>query len=658
MSVPRVSVIIPAYNASASIASAIESVIRGTYDDFELVVCDDASKDATRAVVEAQEDARVVLIRSPANSGPAAARNLALSHADGELVAFLDADDRWLPSFLAEQVSLFDRERQLPPPVGIVACDAWLVDATGRRVGRHSNVVGRAQGVDLTRLLLGNVIYVSALCPRSVVEQAGGFSPDCFGSEDHDLWLRILELGHRVAVNPEPLALYALGIHGISSAAATMARTDQATYRRALARSRLTPRQQLIARQKLKVATAAAAIGALHEENTPRAMLTAVRDVPPGILARTRLRALRARDRHRPRRAMGSEQFGGRPLWILDDGGAVFGGGQRFALGLASASARPVTIACPAGSPMDEAARTAHVPTVHVPFPPPSLGQIAAVLRAARRLRDVVPGDALIVSGAIRATLVARLAHLPNPVVVLMHERDSASRMSVRLALRNAPAVVVVGQAAAHAYRKALPTANVTAVNNFLSSPTLSRFLNARRPRTQHKSVRPVLAVLARLIPEKGIAELIDQLAEIPDSWDRLIIAGAHQDPAYVLAIESQIKASSVTDRIALRGAVDDVTTILQTADALLVPSTGKEGQPTVILEGLAAGATVIVRAPIGEADFQGLPVVSYRDTEELAHALASVPLPEISEDVLRHRFGASQVLQAIDQAGARQRRD
>jgi teichuronic acid biosynthesis glycosyltransferase TuaG len=251
--VPRASVIVPAYNSSATIVQALDSVVAGSYEDFEIVVCDDASSDTTVELLESYGDPRVRLVRSPVNGGPAVARNHALDHASGELVAFLDADDRWLPAFLREQVALHDREA----PVGIVACDAWLVDQAGARIGRHSEVVGSAAGAGVTEMLLANRVFISTLCPRAVVDEAGGFSDECFGSEDHDLWLRILENGHRLAYNPEPLALYAAAVVGISSSAAQMGRTEQATYRRALQRGRLTPAQRRIARAKLALAESA-----------------------------------------------------------------------------------------------------------------------------------------------------------------------------------------------------------------------------------------------------------------------------------------------------------------------------------------------------------------------------------------------------------------
>ena len=89
---PRVSVIIPAFNAEAHLAQALDSVVAQTRGDWEVVVGDDCSADRTREIA-ASFGARVKLASNPRNEGPAAARNLAISHSSGELLAFLDSDD-------------------------------------------------------------------------------------------------------------------------------------------------------------------------------------------------------------------------------------------------------------------------------------------------------------------------------------------------------------------------------------------------------------------------------------------------------------------------------------------------------------------------------------------------------------------------------------
>ena len=121
--------------------------------------------------------------------------------------------------------------------------------------------------VTLSALLEFNPIFVGAMVPRVVVDEVGGFSTECFGTEDHDLWIRIVERGYRVVTNPTPLAVYRLGAHdSVSSSLLGMARTTQATYRRALERGNLTPEQERVARSKLRFNRAVEMVAAARNE--------------------------------------------------------------------------------------------------------------------------------------------------------------------------------------------------------------------------------------------------------------------------------------------------------------------------------------------------------------------------------------------------------
>lgn len=335
-----------------------------------------------------------------------------------------------------------------------------------------------------------------------------------------------------------------------------------------------------------------------------------------------------------------------RPLWMLDDGGLVLGGGQLFALRLARTAGRPVMLACPAGSPLAVAADAAGLPWTDVPFPAPAPVQALALRRAARRLGAVVPREAVVLSGAVRASLVAGLARLRTdlPVVHLLHERDSAARAAVRLALRRSR-VLAVGAVAAQTYRDALPGARVVQVNNFLAPDELAPLAAVRRGRNGGG----VVGVLARLIPEKGVAELVDELAAQPEAWTQLRVAGARQDEGYARDVEARILRSGLADRVTLLGALHDVPAFLGGLDALAVPSTGREAQPTTILEAVAAAVPVVCRRPIMSPDFLGLPVDPYDTPAELAAALAAPGAPATLLEIER-RFGVAQVLAALDE--------
>jgi glycosyltransferase involved in cell wall biosynthesis len=245
-------VIIPAHNAERHIGEALRSVEQQSYGDWEAVVADDASTDRTADIV-ASFAPRVRLIRSERNLGPADARNLAISHAGGELLAFLDADDQWLPEYLAELVRLYDEGRAQTANVGIVACDAYLLEGDERSARTFAERFGSHDDATLTNLLKANSILVCSVAPRAVVGEVGGFSNECFGTEDYDLWLRIVEHGYRAVKTRQPLVIVRLARAGsVSFRLGGMAQSFQATYRRALERDRLTPAQRRLARRQLR----------------------------------------------------------------------------------------------------------------------------------------------------------------------------------------------------------------------------------------------------------------------------------------------------------------------------------------------------------------------------------------------------------------------
>lgn len=272
-SAPRVSVIIPMYNAVGTIEATLRSVAEQTFGDWEVVAVDDASTDDT-ARLAASLDPRIRVVRVERNAGPAAARNLALRHARGELVALLDADDGWLPTYLERMVARYDAEDR-GGDVGIVTCDAFVDGPGGRQAQTYRRRIGAPDHVDLAVLLQANVIFISVLMPHRHVMDVGGFDIRTFGSEDHDLFLKLLEQGLRVVVVDEPLAIYRIGDASVSASAIGMARTAQTTYRLALARGSLRGRERRIARRQLAVQRA---IEALETRGTrsPRALAGAL----------------------------------------------------------------------------------------------------------------------------------------------------------------------------------------------------------------------------------------------------------------------------------------------------------------------------------------------------------------------------------------------
>lgn len=122
---PRVSVISIFYNASAYLAEALDSVLAQSFQDFELLLVDDGSTDMSSKIAKdysARDPERIRYLQHPGNTnrGMSAARNLGLSEARGEFVAFIDADDRWAAEKLGEQVDLLDRMPEVDAVCGTV----------------------------------------------------------------------------------------------------------------------------------------------------------------------------------------------------------------------------------------------------------------------------------------------------------------------------------------------------------------------------------------------------------------------------------------------------------------------------------------------------------------------------------------------------------
>lgn len=202
---PRVSVIIPAYNAAATIAGTVQSVLTQSFQDIEIVCVNDGSTDATRAIVESYAD-RGVRIVEQANNGPAAARNNGARNSSGEYLAFLDADDLWMPQFLERTVVALDTD----PMLSLVYCNCALADSEG--IAIDTSLVGN--GFDhppsLNELLtrLWPIMPSAALVRRSTYDKCGGYRDDLRGAsfrfEDVDFWIR-MRLQGPFAYIDEPL---------------------------------------------------------------------------------------------------------------------------------------------------------------------------------------------------------------------------------------------------------------------------------------------------------------------------------------------------------------------------------------------------------------------------------------------------------------------
>lgn len=182
---PLVSAIIPCYNAAKFLPEAIESVISQTYDNIEIIVVNDGSTDDTDLVVSPYLD-KIQYVKQ-ANAGPAAARNNGISHANGEYIAFLDADDLWCADKIQKQVEIIGASTDIAL---VYSKFENFCNDTGEKLSVMPDSTPSGLLFDL--ILQKNIIALpSVLLRKSKLIEVGGFDESLVTAEDTNLWLKI-----------------------------------------------------------------------------------------------------------------------------------------------------------------------------------------------------------------------------------------------------------------------------------------------------------------------------------------------------------------------------------------------------------------------------------------------------------------------------------
>jgi hypothetical protein len=196
---PKVSVLMPVWNAERYLASAIESILTQTFSDFELVIIDDGSTDRTPIVIRDYHDHRIRRVDNEKNIGITKSLNFGLETVRGEYVARMDADDISSPQRLTRQVECLDAN----PHVALVTSRASKVDARGARL----DVIQTPLTSDILRrrLRIGNCIaHGSVMMRTEAIRLLGGYDESMERAQDYDLWLRLSEK-HDLMCLPETL---------------------------------------------------------------------------------------------------------------------------------------------------------------------------------------------------------------------------------------------------------------------------------------------------------------------------------------------------------------------------------------------------------------------------------------------------------------------
>ena len=202
-----ISVIIPLYNKEKSITTTLESVLAQTYTDFEVVIVNDGSTDNSLAVCEdfinslTPSLANSIHVFSKTNGGVSSARNLGIEKSGGEYIAFLDADDRWEPEFLAAMVRLINNY----PYASLYGLGyGWIRDGQQiSRIGENMRGIIPNDGSWLMRF------WTSTCCaPKSAIQKVGLFNEHLTHGEDLDMWWRLMLNGDAVFDNTKEYAYY------------------------------------------------------------------------------------------------------------------------------------------------------------------------------------------------------------------------------------------------------------------------------------------------------------------------------------------------------------------------------------------------------------------------------------------------------------------
>ncbi len=241
---PSISVVIPCFNAERWIAASLRSVLAQGWPGLDIVVVDDGSSDGSVALVE--RGFPQVRVISQANAGVAAARNRGIEAARGEWIAFIDADDWWLPGKLQAQWQALQQAAG-GQPAPRLCCSGWGVWPSDTPEPEPALLAELAATADdrarwdgpsgwiYPQLLLDCQVWTSTvLAPRALLLEAGGFDPGLRIGEDLDLWLRLSRLTPVLRV-PRPLALYRIRPDSITRGA-PRANHQGLVIQRALAR--------------------------------------------------------------------------------------------------------------------------------------------------------------------------------------------------------------------------------------------------------------------------------------------------------------------------------------------------------------------------------------------------------------------------------------
>lgn len=691
----KVSIIIPLYNKAPYVRRALDSISAQTFADFEVIVVDDGSTDGGAAIVADYPDPRFRLVHQP-NAGPGAARNAGIAQARGEFIAFLDADDAWLPKYLYESVRLLE---SFWPEVASVTCGyiEHPAGASTEKLWRKRGLTEGAQRIqpDTAPALVVNMLAYMSPCSTltraEVIRKWGGFyeREKCAFGEDAFLWLKVL-LNETVAFNLKPLVQFHREASGLSknldgSRPVEPFLTDASEIESACPAALRDLLSQVLA---IRAAKTACVLGYWGQWRAARSIMhrftgaknwrlpyhasAVVCSTPIGSVLGASWRAVSGTSHS-------SQNGNGRAIRLKDT--ELRTPAPRLRI-LALVEATTVNAVARNMFEFHRAAdelapRSSDSPVIDLSLVTfDRAGTSAEFVAAARELGlevDCIPERGRFDRSVIRA--LRKIIARRSPDVIVTHQVKSHFLMKVSGLWRKYPWV-----AFNHGYtstdkkmllynrldRWSLPAADrVVTVCEAFAKQLVKMGIPRTRIHVQHNSIRPAPALNApemyafrrklgvknnermilavgRLSKEKAQIDLLHAFGKLSDTHAeinaRLVIVG---DGPERETLELTAASLGISDRVLFTGQVKNVETYYAAADVLANPS-DSEGSPYVLLEAMAASLPIVATAVGGVPEMvennQTALLVPAGDPPAMADAIARV----LGDEHLAQRIAAS----------------
>ena len=210
---PKISVVIPAYNVAEFICETLDSVLAQKFREHEIIVVNDGSPDTEQFERSIRNQLEEIVYIKQRNAGAGAARNTAIEHARGHIIAFLDGDDVWFPDFLAAQYVYLERHG-----LDMVYCDAQLFGMRSAYRQTFMETAPSAGEADFDAILNSrcNVITSGTMARKQAIVDAGMFESERVQAEDFHLWLRMAKSDAKIGYQHKQLLKYRVHQGGLS----------------------------------------------------------------------------------------------------------------------------------------------------------------------------------------------------------------------------------------------------------------------------------------------------------------------------------------------------------------------------------------------------------------------------------------------------------